>query len=249
MNILLVIPQIYVAGAIATMCEREGNKCTLFTLPSEFFTMIENIRQEPDLIVLDYTSFNHTIFNVYRYMKMQHKKIPVIFYNDPYPAAGRRHAHWENILNLVNADFFQPKRYRAVFKTIEECIESEHIRPYVPLLQPPRPEPFSALENQKRTAYPTAGTEIAYLAAYFKLSGTTLLLFELLYKNRDTPLSVATIKTKFTKAGSPIQTATIYALIKRLRDKFSMTQEINADIITSTGGYRLFLAEKKEKEA
>lgn len=249
MKILLVIPHHFIASVIATACEHDGNTCIIISSLSDFFIIVENMNQETDLIVFDYLIFNHDSFNIYRYMKKINRRVPIIFYNDPFPQSGTRHIYWEAMLYNFHPDFFQAKRYRKILKLIASTVESEYLRQYVPLLQQPRPEPALQSEISKKTVSLQPQTELEYLGKYLQLSGTLFLLFEVLYKNRNTTINAAAIRAKMTKSGMPIKTATIYALVKRLREKLTASEKIQADIITTIGGYRLLLVENNEKEA
>lgn len=246
MRIFLVIPHHFIAGVIAASCEHDGNTCIIISSLTDFFKMLKTVNEEADLIVFDYLIFNHDIFNIYRYLKKHNHRVPVIFYNDPFAESGTRHIYWEEMLYTFQADFFQAQRYRKIFKLIASTVESEYLRQYIPLLQQPHPEPTLQFEISKK---PASLKPHEYWGKYLQISGTLLMLFEVLYKNRNTTINAAAIRAKMTKSGMPIKTATIYALIKRLREKLTASEKIQADIITTIGGYRLLLVENNEKEA
>lgn len=248
MRISIVIPNYYIACIIATACKHDGNTCTIFSTLFDFFAATENENQRPDLAVVDYLTFDHNVFNIYRYMKSKNTFIPTIFYNDPFPPAGLRHNHWETTLGIIYPEWFNAEQYKSIFKLIASIVESELLRPYIPLLQPARPEPVFQFESPKKFILAN-GAETENIGKHFKLSGTLFLLFDMLYKNRNTAISTTYIKNALTRVGSPVKTNTIYALIKRLREKLTKSQDVHADIITTTGGYRLLFIEKREKEA
>lgn len=242
MLIFFFIPETYIAQVISCACEKMGNTCVTFYDLNELRKGIKKIPQSPDLIVCEYTAFNHVTFNVYMYMKKRKLNYPLIFYNDPFPEKNKRATYWESTMKTIHGEFFHADKYRTLLSLIEATVESERLMPFIPLLQTPLTTPKKQTKKIPFAILPKSNN-LEFLKLHLQLSGNMLKIFELLYENRNKHLGMTEIKSKLNKIKHPIETQTIYTLIMKLRKKINAQNTINADIINTPIGYRLLLAE------
>lgn len=240
MIIFFFIPETYIAQIISCACEKMGNTCITFSDLDKFRQAVQS--QVPDLIVCEYTVFNHIIFNVYAYMKKRNLNCPLIFYNDPFPEKNKRAIYWESTMKTVYGDYFHAEKYRTLLSLIEATVESERVMPFIPLLQSPQKTPKPKTHKIPFTILPKP-SKLESLKLQLQLSGNMSQIFEVLYENRNVHLGTTEIKRRLNKIKHPIETQTIYTLIMKLRKKINAQNTINADIIHTPIGYRLLLAE------
>lgn len=240
MIIFFFIPETYIAQIISCACEKMGNTCIIFSDLTKFRHAVKS--QVPDLIVCEYTVFNHITFNVYTYMKKRNLNCPLIFYNDPFPEKSKRATYWENTMKTVHGDFFHAEKYRTLLSLIEAAVESEKLMPFIPLLQRPQKTPKKKQSKISFNILPKSSS-LEFFKLHLQLSGNMLQIFKVLYENRNIHLGTTEIKSKLNKIKHPIETQTIYTLIMKLRKKINEQNTINADIIHTPIGYRLLLAE------
>lgn len=240
MTIFICIPQHYIAEAVASLCIRNEHSCAIFQTATDIHEAIKGMTKKPDLIILDYLLFDHNLFNAYDYMKSKKYFIPIIFYNDPFPDMGERAVFWECTLQLIYGKNFHAELYSAIFQKIETLVESDNLRHYIPLLQPPQNTPdIKGTDDESATK--TSALEISALQAKLSLNGTFFMLLSILYENKDSTISAHEISEKLTKKGCPVKKRTVYSLVMRLREKLNAQKDIDANIITVSGGYKLIL--------
>ena len=112
---------------ITKALEENGHTCNTYINSDEFYKSILKIKTCPDLLLIDYLTYDHSIFNIYRYMHDIGCSIPLLFYNSPFPKdADSRLKHWIMALNLhyghigsLDIDSLFPP-----LKTIAETIEA-----------------------------------------------------------------------------------------------------------------------------
>lgn len=236
MIIYFYSPQKYIAKKLAEPLECENHICHTYTSVNAFVQAVENLKEMPDLLVLDYTAFNHNVFNVYRYMTEFDKLVPLIFYNDPIPKTKEeRISQWEIIFSsyYTNQKSLDIKNYKKIFEHIASIIESKELKPYIPLLQEPLPPPKESKENFTSDPLLQKIKEA--------LSASLYILFCVLYKNKNNYVSLKTLSKTLNDEGHNLKTASIYSGISRLREKLAFFTELNAEIIRSKNGYKLFI--------
>ena len=111
---------------LADALQEKNFVCSLFLSKNEFLLALENMKKKPDLLVLDYNTYNHDIFNIYNYLKEIGCGVPLIFYNDPLPKnAEARASHWFLVNNLYygNCDEIKIENYVPVFTLISNVVE------------------------------------------------------------------------------------------------------------------------------
>ena len=65
MKVVIYSPVPEISQIIAKHLIYAGHKCVIFENLEDLSSLIRNLKKGPDLIILDYLSFNHDLFNVY----------------------------------------------------------------------------------------------------------------------------------------------------------------------------------------
>lgn len=118
----------------------EKHTCLVFTNSDICFNMIKSMEPKADLLVLDYTLFNHDIFSMINYMNNEYPYLPYIYYNEPCMILSERLAHWKYFIEIQNKyDLQKPSsEYTEILKRIDLCIKEEKLEDYIYLLQKPK---------------------------------------------------------------------------------------------------------------
>ena len=82
---------------IAEQLKKSFHICSIFTDSAELYGAVtQNGSEKIDLIALDYSLFEHDVFNPFEILLQNEKTIiPVIYYNDPYPESNEMAAYWK----------------------------------------------------------------------------------------------------------------------------------------------------------
>ena len=167
----------------------------------------------PDLLILDYLTFNHDIFNVYDYMDNLNIKVPLIFYNDPCLLRSTRALHWKTQLELTQARY--PKRdfstYEPLLNELEALIEAKEFKPYISLLQAPQKVPASLIREKYTLQYP----------------GNLFFLLSVLQEYKNLELSYNDIAEIYEKKGKHITKESLKVLMSKLKKIIHQDKECN----------------------
>ena len=225
---------------ITKALEENGHTCNTYINSDEFYKSILKIKTCPDLLLIDYLTYDHSIFNIYRYMHDIGCSIPLLFYNSPFPKdADSRLKHWIMALNLhyghigsLDIDSLFPP-----LKTIAETVETHGTKPHISLDRISRTAGFSKDEKDRTR-------QEALLAVYKKqLSASIFSVFEILFTNEGRAVSIPELQILLQKRGVHTKQGTIYSHISRLRTY--LTKEISEMYILKVkNGYRLYTSKE-----
>ncbi len=204
--------------------------------------LVRSMPKGPDLLIFDYLSFNHDIFNIYHYLKAINKPIPVIFYNDPCLTRSRRALHWKAILELTQEDFLRKDYsiYDKVFDNLEELIESKDFLPYISLLQPPQSVPDNLIKDKYTLQYIKENSDdcIKDFKERNKIPNNLYYLLSLLQKNKTLPMTLNNIIDLYKEDGKEISGKSLKVLISRLKGLIRADKKCNFLIYQENGSYR-----------
>ena len=236
-----------VCRKIADILEKQEHICSIYTVLSQFYGAVSNMSKKPDLLVLDYTAFNHDVFNVYRFMQERKCQIPLIFYNDPIPSPSERVFHWLTALkvNYTEQASFDPCEYKQVLQTISNAVDSDFLHPYISLLQLPLPFPDSGdrlelLEKKIRPNGPER--DLLKIRKQLSLSDSLFEILKMFYEHRGITVTMEFIEDYFNRKDLEHCRSTLYSYISRLRTlitSYCGSEELNLSIIKVRGGYQL----------
>ena len=150
MKVFIYSPQGELSQIISDHLSDKGHLCFPFGSMSDLSLSLRSLNKMPDILIMDYMSFNHDIFNIYKYFEETNIKVPVIFYNDPCLLRSTRASHWKAQLEITQQKYitkdFSP--FEPLFKDLEELIESKEFKPYISLLQPAKKLPESLIKDK-----------------------------------------------------------------------------------------------------
>jgi len=219
--------------------------CHVFTDLDKLYSAYKNLHNPPDLFVIDYTLYNHEIFNLTDYMNDVHYRIPSIFYNDPCLIAGNRPDHWQHLIRITYGykDTQNPEEYYEVFKQIASVVEDPDIAQYVPLMQKPKllPENFYVTKMFKDTAIKEARHRLLDFKIKTKMPDNLFFIMELLFINEDKAISLEEIQKEYSKEIRNITIESLSVQISKLKKILKDNPQANYAIIKQKKGYR-FLA-------
>lgn len=242
MKIFIYSPQREISQIISDNLSYKGNQCIVFITLEDLSSFVRTMEKGPDLLILDYISFNHDIFNIYAYLKLIRKPIHVIFYNDPCLTRSSRSAHWKAILELTSREF--PKQdfniFNDVFTKLEQLIDSEEFSPYVSLLQPPKKIPETLIKDKYTLQYMKENSDdcITAFKERNKIPNNLYYLLSLLQKNKETSMNLNQIIDLYKMDGKKITEKSLRVLISKLKNLIRADKQCGFLIYQDKGNYR-----------
>jgi len=217
--------------------------CHVFTDLDKFYNAFKNLHNPPDLFVIDYSMYNHEIFNLTNYMDNVRYRIPSIFYNDPCIIAGNRPDHWQHIIRITYGykDTQNPDEYYEVYKIIASVVEDPDISQYIPLMQKPKmlPENFYVTKMYRDTSLKEARRRLLDFKLKTKMPDNLFFIMELLYINEDKALPLEEIQKEYSEQIRSITKESLIVQISKLKKIIKNNPEANYAIIRQKSGYRL----------
>ncbi len=219
------------------------HSCHVFTDINKIYDAILNLHNPPDLLVVDYSMFNHEVFNLNEYMDQVHYSIPLIYYNDPCLIAGNRPDHWKQ-LTLIENNFLELKNseeYYDIFKKIAEVVEDPDISQFIPLMQKPKllPENFYVTKMYKDTVLKDARRRLMEFKSKTNMPDNLFFLMELLYINQDKSVTAESLRDEYSERIRPITLQSVVVQISKLKRIIKDFPEANYTIIKRKNGYQL----------
>ncbi len=242
MKIFIYSPQMEISQIISDHLQAKDNLCFVFQNFSDLTCEVMNQKKQPDLLVLDYLSFNHDLFNIYEFFSKKNIFLPSIFYNDPCLTRSTRTAHWlaqfEALLcKTIKKDF---SKYEPLFIYLEELIESDEFRPYITLLQPAKDLPQSYIKDKFTLQYLKENSDdcIYTFKERTNIPPNIFYLLRLMQKNKDLFLYVKDIQDLYKDNGKEIKESSIGVLLSKLRKYIHNDHECNFMIYKEDNRYR-----------
>lgn len=222
--------------------------CFLFPQKEAITTEIKNRKTPPDLLILDYTMYNHDFFNIFKYLNQIKIELPVIFFNDPCITASTRTKHW--LSQLKRLTYKEPGKqftdeklseYEKLFSKIEEIVELEELAPYIELMQKTKPLPDYLKKHFLSIEYIKAN-DSDYIYDFKKkinLSGSLFFLLQILEQNKNIPMTLEEILEYYKKEGKKMTTNSLKVLISKLRKEISNDKDCKFTLSSNKGVYSL----------
>ncbi len=242
MKIFIYSPQREISQIISDHLSYKGNHCIPFANFEDLSSLMRNMEKGPDLLILDYLTFNHDIFNIYTYFKRLKKAVPVIFYNDPCLTRSTMSAHWKALMDLTLPDFEKKNdlQYKEIFIKLEELICSREFSPYVPLLQPPKKIPETLIKDTYTLQYLKDNSDdcITSFKERNNLPNNLYYLLSIFQKNKEMKLSLKRIVSMYKMDGRKITEKSLKVLISNLKRLIRADKECSFLIYQEEGAYR-----------
>lgn len=242
MKIFIYSPQREISQIISDHLSCKEDHCIAFETLENLSSLVRNMEKGPDLLILDYLSFNHDIFNIFSYLRKIQKPIPVIFYNDPCLTRSTRAAHWKSLIELTQMDL-KKKDYSyldSVFEKLEELINSEQFFPYVSLLQPPKTVPDYLIKDKYTLEFIKQKSDdcINSFKERNKLPNNLFYLLSLLQKNKDMPMKLKSIIELYEEEGKKISEKSLKVNISKLKKLIRSDKQCGFLIYQEKSTYR-----------
>lgn len=239
MIIYIYSTQYEIGQIIQDNLEEIGATTTLFDKTEELTANINNLKTMPHLLILDYTTYNHDIFNIYSHLKEENINLPTIFYNDPCLTKTTRTKHWFSQISLFNNISPTKEEYKNIFEKLEEIVESEELSAYIKLMQKTKPLPDN-LKKSKLTMELIKNEENDNIEDFKKrtnLPNNIYFLLQVIHSNKPLHLSVKDIQNIYKKSGKKISENSLKVQISRLRSEIEKDLHCKFIISNSRGLY------------
>lgn len=242
MKVFIYSLQREISQIISDHLSDKGHLCFAFNTMSDLSESVRNLKTLPDLLVLDYLTFNHDIFNVYEYLEQINLKFPVIFYNDPCLVRSTRALHWKAQLELTQMHYDKKdfSSYEPLLKDLEDLIEAKEFKPYISLLQPPQKVPESLIRDKYTLQYLRENQDdcIIEFKERMKLPNNLYFLLSILQENKNLELSYKDIADIYEKKGKHITKESLKVLMSSLKKIIHQDKECNFLIYHDKDRYR-----------
>lgn len=234
MTVYFLTRQKDVCSLIAESLRTAGYMSELFTELDEFFAVVKVQKaQKVDLLALDYRMFDHELVNPYAILKKEHRTIPLIYYNDPFPEPEERALYWKvkNHEHLGNS-FTEEKRIALVplFQKLQDITNDPLLNQYISLIN--KPKPYNE-EHLLLSSFDVEGFRRNH-----HIPSSRFKLFLYLYENCGRSFSVENICTYLWNSCTPEKVRTLYSYIHELR--VACREENRQTILISRVGKRSY---------
>lgn len=242
MKIFIFSKQLEIAQLISDFLTKNENLC----LPFQKFRLLREVIEVngtyPDLLILDYQTFNHAFFDIYNHFERHKYNIPIVFYNEPCLTKPKRSDHWIEQINYkqnhyINIDI---ATYKPVLDKLANFLESPKIRQYITLIREPLPLPPNLIHDPLTLHYleENKNDYIIKFRDQTKLSRSLFYLLEILHKNKSKPMSLEDIIEVYKSDKKQMTIDSLKVLISRLRNKIRQNPNCGFLINSSDKKYR-----------
>ncbi|MDD5930305.1 MAG: helix-turn-helix domain-containing protein [Spirochaetales bacterium] len=246
MKVFVYSMQPYIGQIICDHLAEKGHQCFCFQNQQEIGTALMNIKTPPDLLVLDFTAYNHDDFDIYKFFLKQKLNLPLVFYNEPCLTMSTRARHWKSQIMLnqnsqkEHKKVLEIEKFDEIFKDLEELVESDELSPYISLMQKPKPLPEYMIPKKYSLDYirNTKNDFILEFKKRAKLPENLFYLLSILQANKDFLLSLSDIQRFYKKDGKEISENSLKVLISRLRSKIREDKQCKFIIRKTNGMYQ-----------
>jgi len=242
MKVFIYSKQREIAQVIADHLSDKGHLCFSFYKLENIREVIEKTDSKPNLLIIDYTAFNHAMYDIYRQFERHKYHVPIVYYNEPCLVMPTRTEHWLVQINYKQNYYLKLdlEQYRPILTDLEELIEAPEFKPYVSLLQEPKPLPKSLVHDQLTLNYIRENeNDCIYEFKYkIKLSPSLFYLLSILQQNKSEPMSLEDILLKYKKDKKQMTLASLKVQMSRLRSKIRENPDCGFLINYSEKKYR-----------
>lgn len=242
MKVFIFSIQREIAQVITDHLSDKGHLCFSFFRLENLREIIEKTDNRPDLLVLDYLTFNHAFFDIYHFFERHKYHVPIVFYNEPCLIVPKRSDHWliqieykQNYYLKIDLDTLRP-----ILQDLEELIEAPEFKPFISLLQEPKPLPKKLVHDPITLSYIRENENdcIYEFRKRIKLPPSLFYLLEILQKNKSEPMELKEILSYYERDGKQMSINSLKVLISRLRSKIRENPDCGFLINFSNNKYR-----------
>jgi|GEM_PF-6833116 len=229
MNIFIFTPRPEIFTNTLKLFHENKITCTINENTDSLFEILYNYEKLPDLFVLDYYSYNFTDFNFYTFLHEIKKPLPVIFYNDPFPAREDICTYW-----LAKCRFYglidDEVTYMSIFRIILTTLKTE----------PTHTDLFLSQPSYSINSISDARENFSEISTGLNLPPALYTVLKYLFETNDF-ISIEEMKKHLLISGIEASESTVYAYISRLRKKLQQSERYNITIINNLKKYKLLV--------
>lgn len=231
MRVFIYSPQYEISYILSEALTDCNTMCIPFRKISHIQDTIHNSKTNPDLIILDYLSFNHDAFSIVYRMMDENVRVPIVFYNDPVMIKKTRIGHWkEMILRLQPCrEIIDDNKYDPIFIKLQNLVESDELRPYLPLMTKPLEIPKEMIKDNFTLQYmkEKKGDFIYEFKKRTNLPENLFYLLALLHSNRDKALSYTDISDLYKEDERKISYESLKVMMSKLKSAIRNDKQCN----------------------
>ncbi len=245
MRVYIHSPQVEIAEIIADHLREEKHTCYVYRDFMELFVSIINQKTPPDLLIMDYLSYNHDNYSIMETFDEKKISLPVLFYNEPFLNRSTRAKHWKSQISLLQnlSDEIDLNTYDDIFLSLQNLIESKELRPYISLLQKPLPLPPELIKNKITLKFIKENQDdcICSFKERNKLPNNLFYLLQIFQKHRKIGLTLEDIVKEYQKDGKTISPESLKVLISRLKTSIRKDSDCNFLILHEKKTYKFIV--------
>lgn len=207
-----------ISQIIAERLRIEGYQGESFSDSLKMFETIKIMHIKPDVIILDYQTFNHDIYDINFPIFYERLEIPVIYYNDPCPTSYSLANHWiyQTIRFYKQRRQETPYEYLEIFSDLEDIVLDENLMPYINLLC--QPKTLVQDNPAHKDPYDT-------FIENFDMPKNLSFLFYFFITNKEKKITIKDIQNYYTQNSKSISESSLKVMISNLRKFFENNQE------------------------
>lgn len=237
-----------------------GGACVIHETQEDFFNEIRACSFKPELLVLDYTHFNHLILNVYNYLlHTYHCTIPAVFFNDPNLKEEKKVEYWSEMLDtMYGMEPLQSGRYKKALTILSNAMKEYSTICFRNGIAPAYKESacytekqlFSPSESgapavidtdhlQEQHMLPVESSLVYCSDIASRLTSSAYLIYDTLVKEAPEAVSLQELINVIKKNEKTPSKNTVVCLISSIRTVLKNAPDKKYDIIKTHGGYKL----------
>ncbi len=230
------MPKSKLQSSLTDVLGTNNHFCTCVNSINDILQQIYYSSETADLFIIDYTSYDHDLFNIFQYSVSKNTHIPIVFYNSPVLVNFPDYcAYWQYINAAYFYKTFNTETYTPIFLLIEQVCR-EHTGK-ISACTPGRTGPTSSSPAGQQGMTKS----VHDIISNYELDHSSAILLELLYANKNSFVSKETILDYFKSKGYEITKSTLYSYISRLKNRLAAAANENIHISRTYQGYKLIL--------
>ena len=233
MQVVFVSKETEVVKRISKLMDK--NNSLFFDDIFEFLKNFDENITFADMLIFDFRFFHHCKSFVFSKLKNSDRRIPLIFYNDPFAERKNRVVYWirrnENLFESFDFEYLS-----NFFSDLNLCLENENVKPFVSNFQP-----LQILLPDSELIEETSFFPNNFVDSLMEhLTPVLFKIFSHFRENADRDVSVSELLSIDEGMTSE---KTVYSYISRLRKSLRPHKRFKI-LRTGKGKYRLFEMQK-----
>lgn len=241
MRVYIYSPFFEISALLSEKLHNCKDKFIPFHKLDDLIDTVKNSIIPPGLIILDYLSINHDLFNCISHLTSMKSFTPFIFYNDPCLTKKDRIDHWKNVITKVK---YCPKDLSyldVILEKIQSIIESDEYKKYIPLMSLPEKLPLSMIQNMEYLSYIKENSEscIKDFQERNNLPSNLFYLLSILQNyGKEKPMTYDEIRNKYIEDNKKMSIESLKVLMSQLRSIIRKDKNCNFLISKFNKSYR-----------